>query len=950
MKVLVGLIEHIGDIIACEPVSRYLRNAYPDAEISWAVSKPYSVLIDANPNIDNTIVLGCLTDWIKKTKHEDFDLIVDLHVNYRVCECCRIPLVKQHGNPLVNAHEWFDYGSILEAFSIGAGLPPMTVTPKMYIGADIEETVDGLGLPADYCVIHRESNNVDKDWDTEKWRQTVAWIQEKHGLAVVEIGASKAGARLPDLPGVIDLTNKTSLLGTAEVIKRAKLFIGVDSGPAHMANAVGTSGVVLLGRIGVFRKYNPFSGRFADGGRDVKILRNLTGRAREIPVEEMTEAVSYLLALASASAEKDPENVVPAVTVAAAEPAERELAIRSGLFDAAWYVLHNEQVGDNDPLDHFLSEGGRNRLSPSAEFDLLHYLSMNPDVEADGQNGLLHYMRAGKHEGRPKYTVYKPASDKFSSEAEPAWKLRTLTSAVGMTAPAVAPSSDVPRVFAFYLPQFHPIDQNDWAHGNGFTEWTNVIKAKPLFPGHYQPRLPGELGYYDLRSVDVMRAQVDLALSHGISGFCFYYYYFQGQKLLYKPIENYINSDMKAPFFYLWANENWSKRWDGGDKEVIIAQNHSPEDDIVFIQELVTTFRDERYVKVDGRPILMVYKAHLFADVNATTDRWRAEAVKHGFPGLYLVMVDDWSQDPLHPRAMGFDATYEIPSNTIPPNVLSDQIEAKDLPEDFTGHIVDYRKFASFHMGRSIPDYRRHKTVMAPWDNTPRYASRALVHINTENDSYRLWLTQTMLDTAKNSPPDERIVFLHSWNEWCEGTYIEPDGRNGRRYLEETKAAIDDVTEILELNPTGSAANAIATLRRIDREKDEGAFRVLQATKIHTRHISNELDRLRGVLSEERKMMRELESVRSSSSEIEAMKFAIEVGRTQPQDDDGIPRQSEVEAMRFAIEAERERSRAHEMDALRFALEAERLRSAELLRSISWRVTAPMRWVRRLVK
>lgn len=906
MKILVGLIEHIGDIIACEPVSRYLRNAHPDAEISWAVSKPYRALIDSNPNIDNTIVLGCLTEWILKTKHEEFDLIVDLHVNFRVCECCRIPLLKTSGNPLVNAHEWFDYGSILEAFSIGAGLPPLFVTPKVYIGSDSRAEVDALKLPSSYCVIHRQSNSIAKDWEIDKWTQTVAWIREKYDLEVVEVGAAKGNAHLQQIPGVINLTNKTSLIATAEVIRRAKMFIGVDSGPAHMSNAVGTPGVVLLGRIGVFRKYNPFSGRYADGGRDVKILRNLTGPAREIPVEEVTEAIAYLLSLARVSEVREVKSDAQLRDlIPAAHPVERDLLSRSHLFDAAWYVLHHEQVNGCDPVDHFLSEGGRNRLAPSAEFDLSEYLKLNPDVANDGQNGLLHYIRSGAYEGRPKYAVYKKAPDKSSSESEPDWKLRTLTSAYASQAPAVAPNSDIPRVFAFYLPQFHPIDQNDWAHGSGFTEWTNVIKAQPLFAGHYQPRIPGELGYYDLRSVDVMRAQIDLALSHGISGFCFYYYYFQGQKLLYKPIENYIQSDMTAPFFFLWANENWSKRWDGGDKEVIIAQNHSEEDDLVFIQELVPTFRDERYVKVDGRPILMVYKAHLFADVNATTDRWREEATRQGFPGLYLIMVDDWTQDPIHPRAMGFDATYEIPSNTIPQNVLSTKVRATDLPDGFEGHIVDYRKFSSFHMGRPAPDYKRFKTVMLPWDNTPRYASRAIVHVNTDNDSYRLWLTQTMLDTAKNCPVDERIVFLHSWNEWCEGTYVEPDGLYGRRYLEETKAAVDDVTEILTLDPTGSAATAIATLRRVDREKDEGAFRVLQAAKLQTRYVADELDRVRGILGSGG-------STTSLNAQLESTRAALE--------------------------------------ATRAALEVAREHSAKMTRSLSWRLTAPLRWISKLLK
>ena len=155
-----------------------------------------------------------------------------------------------------------------------------------------------------------------------------------------------------------------------------------------------------------------------------------------------------------------------------------------------------------------------------------------------------------------------------------------------------------------------------------------------------------------------MREQITLATDHGVDGFCFYYYYFQGKKLLYKPIENYINSDIKAPFFFLWANENWSKRWDGGDREVIVAQKHSREDDLAFIRELAPLFADERYVKINRKPLLLVYKSQLFPDVRKTTEIWRDEIQRLGFPGLYLVMVDDWTQDVYHPREFGFDAAY----------------------------------------------------------------------------------------------------------------------------------------------------------------------------------------------------------------------------------------------------------------------------------------------------
>jgi hypothetical protein len=308
------------------------------------------------------------------------------------------------------------------------------------------------------------------------------------------------------------------------------------------------------------------------------------------------------------------------------------------------------------------------------------------------------------------------------------------------------------------------------------------------------------------------------------------------------------------PFFFLWANENWSKRWDGGDNEVIIAQQHSKEDDVAFIRELMPVFEDDRYTKVNGKPVLCIYKAHLFPDILSTTEIWRDEVARRGFPGIYLVMVDDWTPEPLQPRQLGFDASYEIPSNVVPSDVLSRETDSLDLPENFTGRIVDYDRFARFHMSRPSPEYRRWRTVMLPWDNTPRYGSRALVHVNTEGDSYRLWLAQALLDTYKRYPAEERIVFLHSWNEWCEGTYLEPDGRRGRRYLEETRDAINDVKNVLALQGSDEYGRALALLERVQRVKDEGAYRILQAARTQS-----------GVLWRDREELRtELATVRSA--------------------------------------------------------------------------------------
>ena len=849
-RIIIGLIEHIGDIVACEPVSRYVREKYPDAHISWAVRAVYRELIDTNPHINETVVLGCLTDWIRLVKHENYDEIVDLHVNYRMCDHCRIPLVKERGNPFINIHEWLDYGGLLEAFSQGAGLPKLSAQPQVYLGPEHREAVDALSLPASYCVIHRESNDTNKDWSAENWHHLADWITGELGLPIVEVGASKTVERSPLEGLAINLINQVPILQTAEVIRRARFFIGVDSGPAHLANALRVPGIVLLGRIGIFRQYTPFTGFYNSNSLDVKLVRNLAGRVIEIPVSKMIEATHYVASVIT-ERERSPgaEMGEPATMSVTVDARDRSFVQASGLFDRSWYVVHYPEVlcSGVDAIDHFIAYGGILGFSPGPAFDAAQYLKRHPDIANAGINPLVHYL-SQEDQGKDATVAYItskiiPERLPMPSESD---RAPGQSDQLNVSLQASLPSTnEIPRVFAFYFPQFHPAIQYNQGGRIGFTEWDTVIGAKPLFKGHYQPRVPGELGYYDLRAIEVMREQVSLATEHGISGFCFYHYYFSGMKPFFRPIENYLRSDIKAPFFLIWANESWSRRFDGSDDEVIVAQHHSPEDDLLFIRDILSVFADERYVKIDGKPLLLVHKTHLFPDILATTELWREEVVKHGFPGLYLVMVDDWAPDPPHPRALGFDATYEMPSNIVPEHVICDEIERLELPDDFCGRIVDYRKFTQFHMSRPFPEYKRFRTVMLPRDNAARYASKATVHMNTGGDDYQTWLTQAMLDTRNRYAPSERIVFVQSWNEWSEGTYLEPDGRFGRRYLEETRDTIASVRTVIALDKTGNEATPIALMQRLSREKDRYAFLLTQAVRSQTFYLHCELDQLR---------------------------------------------------------------------------------------------------------
>lgn len=239
---------------------------------------------------------------------------------------------------------------------------------------------------------------------------------------------------------------------------------------------------------------------------------------------------------------------------------------------------------------------------------------------------------------------------------------------------APAPISAPVRCIAFYLPQFHPTPQNSAWWGPGFTDWVNVGKALPEFVGHCQPRIPGELGYYDLRLEEVQRRQAELARQHGIHGFCYYYYWFNGVRLLDAPLRTMLeDAHNDFPFCLCWANENWTRRWDGLDHEVLIAQSHSPGDDIAFIAELAPYLRDRRYIRVDGRPLIAVYRPSLLPDAKATAERWRTYCRDHGIGEIFLATTQAFERT--NPAYIGFDAAIEFAPNNIPQRDMRHEVE-----------------------------------------------------------------------------------------------------------------------------------------------------------------------------------------------------------------------------------------------------------------------------------
>lgn len=283
-RVAIALIEHLGDLVAAEPVARLVRRRHPDARISWVVLPRYADLVATRPEVDEVVRVGCLTEWIRYPAARAFDRVYDLHVDGRYCDRCGIRLHRAAAPAGVREDNYYHHGNLLRVFCLSAGLPPVDETPRLAIPAAAVREVDALRLPERFVVFHATTSQEIRTWPAAHWRRLAADAAAE--LPVVEIGLSPVLA--PALPGAIDATG-LSVLGTAEAIRRAALFVGGDSGPAHLANAVGTRGVLLLGRFGEFRDYVPWSGDYG-AGRRVEVVRT-DGPIAALPPERARAAV-----------------------------------------------------------------------------------------------------------------------------------------------------------------------------------------------------------------------------------------------------------------------------------------------------------------------------------------------------------------------------------------------------------------------------------------------------------------------------------------------------------------------------------------------------------------------------------------------------------------------------------------------------------------------------------
>lgn len=360
-----------------------------------------------------------------------------------------------------------------------------------------------------------------------------------------------------------------------------------------------------------------------------------------------------------------------------------------------------------------------------------------------------------------------------------------------------------PRIFAYYLPQYHPFAENDEWWGKGFTEWTNVARAKRLFPGHRQPHIPADLGFYDLRLPEVRQQQAELARQAGIEAFCYYEYWFgNGRQLMQRPFEEVVATGKPDfPFCLCWANHSWYKKlWDpknpGKDKLLIEQLYPGVKDYTEHFHHLLPAFKDERYVKVNGKPFYIVYDALHFKDVSTFIKTWRSLAQKNGLEGFYFVTTDFNSEHREELLAMGFDAVHNVDhlniyhkENNLKKALLTVCRKYLHIP------IIYKYKDAIKHMLNE--DCRKNNVIpviIPNWDHTPRSGSKGLVMTNPA-PKYFKQLAMQALDMIKDKPEEEQIIILKSWNEWGEGNYMEPDLQYGHGYIDALAEAINEYSE-----------------------------------------------------------------------------------------------------------------------------------------------------------
>ena len=454
-------------------------------------------------------------------------------------------------------------------------------------------------------------------------------------------------------------------------------------------------------------------------------------------------------------------------------------------FDAGFYFTTYADVAaaGMDPFAHFLERGFREDRCPSADFDTAFYRSRYLRHQPEA-NPLLDYQRrrgeAGVYSKRPIQEATIPGEvARFARPGEAFEPLQPLAAGSRLKA----------WILAYYLPQFHSIPENDAWWGRGFTEWTNLGRGTPRFVGHYQPRTPRDLGHYNLDDPATLRRQIEMAKGAGLHGFVFYFYWFNGHRLLERPLERFLaDATLDMPFCLMWANENWTRRWDGFDDEVLISQDYRPSEDEELVLTFSRHFADPRYIRLQGRPVLMIYRPGLIPDAPETIRRWRS--LFRSLCGENPILMMGQGFDATDPREFGLDGAIEFPPHKITTNLtkINDSLEWLDM--EAKTHVVSYQETVAVSLAEPRPPYPLIKTAVPSWDNDARREGRGLLLHGSTPAAFGHWVSD-LIENAKAAPVfGQPIVCINAWNEWAEGAYLEPDIHYGGAYLNALARAV----------------------------------------------------------------------------------------------------------------------------------------------------------------
>lgn len=416
-------------------------------------------------------------------------------------------------------------------------------------------------------------------------------------------------------------------------------------------------------------------------------------------------------------------------------------------------------------------------------------LFWNIPVFSGSQKESIYYLLKGLIKGKQSRSNNKELMQKYIDDLLSIQDLNNDFSRNCPVKPQIKIKKEDPKLIAYYLPQYYPDPHNTKWWGRGSTEWTNITKSFPQYIGQYQPRLPGELGHYDLRIKENIYRQIELASFFGIYGFCFYYYWFDGERLLDLPFNNFVNDNtITFPFSICWVNESWTKQWSGASNETLIKQSSSEESYKDFIKSCTNLFIRDNYIKIHNKPILTIYKPLSIPNPKAVITYWRDYVKKNTGLDLYLIAsVEDYYYDY---RSLGFDACSEFAPG--PHMKIMKEITATKnfVCKSFTGKVYDYRDFVETKGYFKLKRKDIYRAISPMWDNTPRRKNKSIVLDGATPELYKQWLIDIIKETKQNKMLDDNIIFINAWNEWAEGAYLEPDLKWKYGYLEATKDAI----------------------------------------------------------------------------------------------------------------------------------------------------------------